>query len=213
MNSKNLSLISLVAITFILSGCFAPINSVYDNAQTLEKKEFRVQGNYSQYYGMNYIDEFSSINNNYGISVGYGFSDNFNLYFRYERLDTRMTIKIFDEDLEIGGLNYYELGTKFRLKEDKIAMGIPIGLYEYEGGIITSLDPRVFFTFRKNDKFEFNLVPKMHFFFGDGVGIYPALSLGFGLSSNLDKWAIRPEIGFDYFFNWGIGFNYNFNSR
>ena len=53
----------------------------------------------------------------------------------------------------------------------------------------------------------------MHVFIGDGVGILPAINLGLGLSSNLDKWAIRPEIGYDRYFTFGVGVNYNIKPK
>ena len=41
----------------------------------------------------------------------------------------------------------------------------------------------------------------------------PGLSLGIGLSNNLDQWAIRPEVGFDGNLNFGVGVNYNFTKK
>lgn len=48
---------------------------------------------------------------------------------------------------------------------------------------------------------------------GDGASLLPAVSLGLGLSKDLRKWAIRPEIGYDQFFAFGVGFNYYFRRR
>jgi hypothetical protein len=34
-----------------------------------------------------------------------------------------------------------------------------------------------------------------------------------GLSSNLDKWAFRPEIGYDGCFSFGLGLDYHLNTK
>jgi len=45
------------------------------------------------------------------------------------------------------------------------------------------------------------------------LGILPGFSFNIGLSEDLDKWAIRPEIGYDGYFNFGIGANVNFGKK
>jgi hypothetical protein len=39
--------------------------------------------------------------------------------------------------------------------------------------------------------------------------LYPGFNVGLGLSNNLDQWAIRPEIGWDGFFSYGIALSMN----
>ena len=67
--------------------------------------------------------------------------------------------------------------------------------------------PKAYITFlNDSDQFEFSVIPKCHFYFGNGIeslsgtNIMPAISLGAGFSSDLNKWAIRPEIGIEQFF-------------
>ena len=70
---------------------------------------------------------------------------------------------------------------------------------------MTTLGPRFFFTLRKGDNFEFNVIPKARIFISEGASFMPGISVGFGISKNLDRWAIRPEIGYDSYFSLGIG--------
>jgi len=203
-------------LLFLLSSCFAPLNSVYDTAKLLEKKETRISANYSKYYGSEeFLSDFVNLNDNFGFSLGYGLSDKFNISCRYEYLKIKLgSIEIFNETVEMDNdLNYFEIGCKIRLIKDKLALGIPVGLYNWEGTSFISIDPRLYFTIRKSDKFDFSVIPKTHIFIDDGVNLLPGLSLGIGLSNNLDKWAIRPEVGFDGYLNFGIGVNYNFNKK
>ena len=68
------------------------------------------------------------------------------------------------------------------------------------------LDPRVYFTlFSSSGTFELNLVPKVHLLLLEGIGVTPGINVGLGFSSNLNKWAIRPEMGYDGYFSFGIG--------
>ncbi|MFT5998426.1 MAG: hypothetical protein ACI81P_000879 [Neolewinella sp.] len=197
----------------LFTGCFAPINSTFESAKLLDKGGIEVQGSYSKYYGASFDDEDSNTNNNVGFAVGYGVSDKFNVKLRYERINVTSSEGLFDIETDAYGLNYFELSNKFSLKQDKIAVSIPLGVYIYEGEAAYSLDPRLFFTFGKSQTFEFNVVPKMHLVFGDEFEATPGINLGFGISKNLKEWAIRPEIGFDGYGTIGIGLNYYFQPK
>jgi hypothetical protein len=205
----------LISVLLIASGCFAPVNLSFENAELLDKGETKVQASYSSYYGPEYDENSSNLfrnvhyHNNFGVALGYGISNNFNLGLRYERFKPLTEIKIFGEKFEWGskGFNYLEVGNKIRIKDDKLAVGIPVSLYFIEDVSFFSIDPRIYWTFRSNNKFETTLTPKAHLFFGDEVGFEPGFTLGFGLSDDLDKWAFRPEIGYDGFFSFGFGVN------
>jgi len=212
--------IIIFTLAVLSTGCFAPINSVFESAKMLEDGEIDLQGSYSTYYTTFDDDDFSSgnTNNNIGVGVGYGVSDKVNMKLRYERINIKAQKFTFLDD-EIGGgnshLNYFELSGKFQLKQDKIAFSLPLGLYtqQLDESALFVLDPRFIFTFSKNDKFEFNVIPKAHIFIGDGVGIMPGLNLGLAFSNDLNKWAIRPEIGYDFYFTFGVGVNYYLDSN
>lgn len=202
-------------ITILVSGCFAPLNSVFDNATLPLKNELRISGSYSRYYDTD-NDENSIIhlNNNQGFAITYGFTDRFNMSFRYEHLNLKYQYESesgwFDFDLSGDKVNYFGIASKIKLKKDKIALGIPVGIYFFEGDHIVMLDPMLYTTFRISDKFEFNIIPKTHIGFGDNISFAPGASLGLGVSSNLNRWAFRPEIGYDGYLYFGVGMNVNF---
>ena len=204
------SAILSILILVLVSGCFAPLNSVFDNATLPQKNELRIIGSYSGYYGPDNEEGLIHLNDNLGFSLGYGFSDNFNLNFRYEYLDVKYEYDFWGINLASEKVNYFGLSSKINLKKDKLALGVPVGVYFADGeylGII--LDPMLYVTFRNSDKFEFNVIPKAHIGTQD-ISILPGISMGLGLSKNLDKWAIRPEIGYDGCLYFGMGMNVNF---
>lgn len=77
---KRSTLLTGLALLFLVSSCFAPLNSLHDNAKLLDKNEIRINGNYSKYYGSTFsLAEGTSkglvnLNDNLGLSIGYGFS-------------------------------------------------------------------------------------------------------------------------------------------
>lgn len=210
----------LFSAAFLIQGCFAPLNSVFENATLPSKHELQVKASASSYYGPDFDlgeeDNKSLIhyNDNIGIALRFGFTDKFNLGLRYEHLFIRNEFEMFDDDESYRGqINYYELSSKINLKEDKMALDIPVGLYDYEGEFFFAVDPRLIVSFRKSQKFEINLYPKVHIFIGDGIQFNPAIGAGLGLSSDLDKWAFRPEIGLDGNLFFGAGFTVNLNKK
>lgn len=206
---KNPAILSIL-IPVLVSGCFAPLNSVFDNATLPQKNELRILGNYSGYYGPDNEEGLIHLNDNLGFSLGYGFSDNLNLNFRYEHLDVKYEYDFWGINFASEKVNYFGIGSKINLKKNKLALGVPVGIYFADGeyvGII--LDPMLYVTFRLSSKFEFNAIPKAHIGTGD-IQINPGISLGLGLSNDLDKWAIRSETGYDGCLYFGVGMNINF---
>ena len=205
-------LIIILILSTLCSACFAPINSTFESARLLDKGEIELQGNYSSYHGSTFLEDGSSnINNNVGLAVGYGISDRFNMKFRYERMKIKAgDFEFLGEEIKLPVINYFEISNKFQLKQDKIAFSLPLGIYTTKLGesVRFVLDPRFFFTFFQNEKFEVNLIPKAHIFIGNGVVFMPGMNLGLGFSNDLNKWAIRPEIGFDGYFTYGVGANF-----
>lgn len=143
--------------------------------------------------------------------------------FRYEHFSvkTNYDIELFDlSDLSKHlSISYFELENKFKFKHANIAIGIPIGYYSYWVDNVNTngnfyIDPRMYFTFfSSTNKFELNFIPKAHLMIFDGGMIFqPGLCLGLGFSSDLKKWAIRPEFGFDGYASFGISLNLNLSS-
>ncbi len=214
---KRILLFFLALPVFLSTACFAPINSVYEDACMLKKGQVELQGNASMYSFpfAAFEEDISFITNyNYGGMVGFGVSDKVNLRLRYEHLYWKWWNEdfgdIFGDDIEnVPGWHYAEASAKFGLIPDRLAISTPLGIYLVDGEHLFVFDPRLIYTFRPSDNFSLSIVPKAHIFFGEGGAFaMPGLSLGFGLSSDLNKWAIRPEVGFDFYFYLGAGFSY-----
>jgi len=209
---KNLILILIAGL--FLTGCFSPINSVYDTAKLLEVGEIQVKGNYSVYSTIVQVT-----NVNVGASAAVGIHDKVNLGLRYEQLhgtDYNISDSQFNEKINY---NYFEARAKFKLYKDNVAFETPISLYTHEGNPLTfSFEPRLYFTYRANKYLDFTNVMKINYLknieddrlFLGAERIFPGVIFGIGLSSDLDDWAIRPEVGYDGNFTCGVGFSYNF---
>jgi len=214
MKNNILTIVGFLSI-ILLSGCFAPMNTVYESARTPNAGEFELSGNYSHYYPF-WVDTvylLQPTNRNYGGSLAFGLSDNFSMKFRYERMNVESIqfwdIKIREEGENIDEFDYFEIGGKLALWKDHIALSLPVGMYRNGENNMTTMNPRLFLTLG-GDKFEFSVIPKATILFGeDEIIAIPGATIGFGFSNDLNKWAIRPEIGFDgLFVNAGIGINY-----
>ncbi len=198
----------------LLCSCSAPVNLSYDNGKTIPKGNLEILGSYSDYNtgeGLNW-------SSNYGARICYGITDNYNLKFRYERINMDYlledVVKIPDflddyfKDRINYDLNYFEIENKLKLRHANVSFGLPLSYYSYpeiHNGYF-EFDPRIYLTlFRGTNIVELNLVPKCHFVFVQNFYAMPGISVGLGLSNNLDRWAIRPEIGWDGYFSYGIG--------
>jgi hypothetical protein len=188
--------------------CFAPVNSTFESARLLERGEIDVQASISNYSGQDFLNEENvNLNNNAGFAIGYGFSDRFNMKLRYERIKTNFAIEVFGVEFMLNNYDYLELGTKVKLYKDIMSFSMPLFVYLIEDETLFGVDPRFFLTTRVNENFEVTVTPKAHIFFTDEVTVWPAMSIGFGISKNLKKWAIRPEFGYDGYLTVGLGAN------
>lgn len=197
------SILVFLFICWCLGGCVsvAPVNSSFESAKTLGKGNVELAGNYSSYSmkGTNYEGEKESVktNNNFGFRVGFGVSEKVDLKFRYERL-----IPADKENREeVKGVNYFAFTPKFAIYKKFIAGYTDMGMYTYRASdgsysdVIWFASPRMAFTYPSGKYFDLTLSPKLDFYFGSGTSVNWGVNLGWGLSSNLDRWAIRPEIG------------------
>jgi hypothetical protein len=182
----------------------------------LDKNGIEINGNVSTYSGFildnNDKTGYRKFSDNYGLALAYGLSEKMNLKFRYEKMNTVADWEIFDLQLEIPtDINYFEFAGKFQLNQDETAIMTPIGIYSYGDELLFTFAPRFLATIRNNNHIELNVSAKMNIFFGDDIFVMPGFNLGLGVSSNLDKWAFRPEIGYDGFFTAGAGISYYLN--
>tara|TARA_B100000214_G_C23815120_1_gene556910 strand:+ start:100 stop:705 length:606 start_codon:yes stop_codon:yes gene_type:complete len=119
-----------------------------------------------------------------GFQIGYGISDTNNLIFRYEH----------GEGCCLKGsgfkVNYLSIGPKTQYIKDRLSFYYPLSLYVNKKSVFL-FEPTLLYT--KSFKYlEFN--PSYKILIGSNEYI-DVLTLGFGLSTNLDKWIFRTELG------------------
>lgn len=189
----------------MLGACVVPINSTYESARMLKRGNFEAAGHYTRYI-YSEDGESEAVNSNFGLRFGYGITDRVDLKARY--------IRLAPEEEGSEGVNYAEMAAKFQLAERWAAASLPVGLYFASEETEVVISPKFLFTYPANDQFEATFAAKADIFPEDEADLYLGFNLGLGISSNLDKWAIRPEVGVmvdpgesGASWAWGIGFS------
>jgi hypothetical protein len=213
---KNSSMIAMIiCCMWLIDSCvsMAPVGSNYESAKSLGKGNIELMGNYSS-YSLRTEDEYEekgieNVNKNYGFRIGCGISPRVDLKFRYERL-----IPALQEDKDqLNGANYFALSSKFSILENHIAAALDAGFYTYtlkednqHSEEIFFFTPRLTLTYPTGKYFDLTLNAKIDLLPSEGLS-YLGFNLGCGISSDLDKWSLRPEIGFINDFSGTTWFN------
>jgi hypothetical protein len=216
MKQKNLLLAAglLTSLSFFSCVTVAPVNAGYEKAGTLGKGNVELSGNYTHYI-VSSEGESDAINNNYGFKAGYGLSDKFDLKLRYEKL-----MPVEQEPDSKFKVNYMSIIPKVSLVDKKLSLLVPISRYNFkdedqDGKPIKdhsySIAPQIIRTFTsKTNQADFSIGLKGDYIINSGEDAENDFLLGFsagaGFSNNLDKWAIRPEVGYLFKPGDGIGF-------
>lgn len=219
-----LSIITVITFSLCLSSCaFVPVNNQYEKAGTLKKGNIELSGNVTG-NSITGVGESAAINNNFGFRAGYGITDKFDLKIRYERL-----IPTTKNEDGFNGANYISIVPKFALIPNKLSLLVPLSRYSFTDVIseskssLNSIAPNVLYTItgaKKKNDVTFGLKTDFLFggggskeFEGGGGAVILGLTVGAGFSSDLSKWAVRPEVGMSYlgagaFLNYGVGFQF-----
>lgn len=186
--------------------CVAPVNLTFDTAKTLRKGEVDVQGSFSTY-----LSKGENINSNFGGKLGIGITDTYTIKLRYEHLEPTAFFWSSDPLFSIDYVpvvDYFELENKITLGKSA-AIGLPLAYYSWGS---FSFDPRYYVTFVNRSKtIDCTFVPKIHILIYEWkyTSITPGIAFGMGISSDLDRWAIRPEIGWDGYTSYGVALTIN----
>lgn len=203
----------LAAVLLMATSCVIPVNTFMESARTLEQGAVEFTGSYAK-YSISDEGESESLNSNFGLRVGYGLTDRFNLRVRY--------IRMIPEGEDGGSVNYMAVSPKFSLKENVFALTTPIGAYFGEGDPTWFFSPRIILTHSlPNDKFDFSFSSKVDFYLEEDVDPTIGFNIGAGLSTDLNRWAIRPEVGLLFntdsedsakYWAFGVGLTYNISN-
>jgi hypothetical protein len=148
-----------------------------------------VSGHYS---AVSFADdaESSKVQDNLGLQAAIGVGRLVDMRARYERISVNG---------EGEGTNVLGIGPKVAFVEDRVAFHLPVGL-AFGGGIESSdtweMHPTILLTAPLDGKLEVNGSAKMLVPLTTGRGDpLVAFNVGLGISSDLTRWALRPEFG------------------
>ncbi len=186
----------------------APVFSEMQSARLVGKGQVEATGLYSN-VGFAEDGEADHIQNHAGVRVAYGVSDQFNIRVGYEN--------VFESGET--GAHVVGIGAKIPIIRNRIAAYLPIGT-AFGGNISTSeswqMQPTVLFTVPVTNNIEFNPSAKWLFPFSSNQNNLVAFNFGAGLSTDINRWALRPEIGLLYdpgsgghFTQYSVGFSFN----
>ncbi|UCF70299.1 MAG: hypothetical protein JSW49_08900 [candidate division WOR-3 bacterium] len=186
-----LSRVCLTSIVFtLLVGCVPPFSAM-QSAKLAGKGRIEVTPMFSTVLAS--FESTEHVQNEFGLQVAFGLADGVDLQLRYEFISFKV------EDMS-GSANVIGIGPKIRLIKDMVAVNLPIG-FAFGGDIDDISDtwqfhPTLHFTLSAGSNFELNPSTKMLIPLGGDGDVLLAFNLGLGMSTDLRKWAIRPEAGF-----------------
>jgi hypothetical protein len=204
--------VCLAALPALLSGCAAPFADL-QGARLAGRGNVEVTGSFSTIHFSSDSDG-GEVQREYTGQLAVGGGDHTDWRFRYTRIGP-------PGDGGDGGLNVFGVGPKFATASQRMAFALPIGFavgQDISVGDTFQMHPTVFFTVPAGRSFEVNLSGKALVSLSGGSTGFAA-NLGFGISSDLDRWALRPEVGVlvypegdGHFRHLSLGLSYNLGS-
>lgn len=188
-----------------LQSCFAPLHTSYESARSLPKGEIQLTGS-----GSNTLAHFPFLlptNQSLGGGIQFGLTDNIDVKIRHERFISLELQEAFSSKLD-NEYSYTEIGVKTTILEDHLAMALQVGRYLglTESGSILSINPQVILSMQANKHFEVTTIPNITILSYEGNRlVYPGIITGINVSTDINKWAVRPEIGIGPYFTMGVG--------
>ncbi|NNE30003.1 MAG: hypothetical protein HKN16_10215 [Saprospiraceae bacterium] len=188
----------------------------YENASALKPGQVQVSGAYGTSDEHRFEDDQFNFVQNYFGRVGVGLKGGFGLYGSYYHKGRRDPDGLwsFSDDYETSAYDLYELGFKYTIIEKELALKGGLGMYFVENDYVAQgLNLQIIYSYRFNPHIDGSLI--MHgtgVYEQNGYGLVLGLNAGAGFSTNLERWAIRPEIGFNMrTFTAGIGLEIKLN--
>ena len=181
----------LFPILVFLAGCAAPFSDL-QSAKLVGKSKAEATPSFSSAH---YSDDANTgtrhVQNHYGIQAAYGMSNKVDFRLRFEHI-------LLEKEGE-DPFNVIGFGPKIAIVEDVAALNLPFGFALRDGIDVSQtweFHPTLIFTPLSAGQFEINtsakaLVPLNR----DNSDVLVAFNLGAGLSTDIEKWAIRPELG------------------
>ena len=183
----------------MVSSCMPPVFSELQSARTVGAGELEATAGFSSNFSV-FDDEGKQYNehafDHVGVHLAYGLAD---------RVDMRARLEYIwiDNGSDPGGTyNIFGMGPKGAIVKDRLAVYLPVG-FAFGEEIEKTADtwqfhPTLLLTLPINDHFEFNPSGKVLIPINSEMETLIAFNIGMGLSTDLSKYAIRPEFGLLY---------------
>jgi len=181
--------LEVIALVLVISGCFPPSASMQD-ARMVGKGGARLTG---YWYGLEDAGAGGEkVANVYGGLLGIGSSDRTEVQFRLDHFD------FVDDDDDNSGYSFVSVGPKFGFSENRLAFLVPLGMYVGEDMAFESIQihPTLLATQPVDRRFEVNAAAKLLLPLDPDYFTWLCLGAGVGLSSNLDRWVLLPEVSY-----------------
>lgn len=191
-------------LSIAVTSCVVPVNLNFETAEIREKGDVAITASVSQQIRGSFAQKDTKWlpkELGFGVRMDVGVGERSNLSLRYENTfltyDNRQNFIECQWKLALGK-RYFDPN-----KDVKFALGIPMQFYFYDDYQACILNPRLFITFSNTSQnYRFTLIPKGYVIYDEAIASYfvhPLLGFGisanWAFSSNLEKWAIMPEIG------------------
>lgn len=178
----------LLLVTALLPGCIHLPDQ--QSARILDEGQWELTPSYSR-VSVSFEGDSEHVGDQYGLHFGLGLSEQAEFRGMYQRVTEPGA---GDDDANLLGA-----GVKVSLVEDVLALNLPIG-FMFGDGIESSdtwtVAPTVLATWRAAPTFELNpSIKAIYPFAVDDPELLLGFHLGAALSADLDRWAVRPEIG------------------
>jgi hypothetical protein len=176
-----------------MTGCI-PYHADQQSARLLEPGRVEVTPSFTAV-----SSEGAHVQNQLGVRAGYGLSTRTELRGMIERVSLADGGDDFEDDDSNVSVWTVAAGPKFAIVPNRVAFYLPVGLASGSGietGKTLTTVPTLLASFSNNRTLEFTpsikaILPLT----AEEKELVVGLHLGAGISSNLDKWAVRPEFG------------------
>ena len=164
----------------------------YESATQLNKSEVAISGSY---LSGRFSIHGKSI---FGVQLGFGASEFTELKLKYIRGNSKYGFP--NEEI-------IELSAKFSIRKDELALLLPFTILFDDNKPTILVNPKYIITILSEKNFDLSISPGVLL----NLDVLPAFllscNINTGLSTDLSKWAIRPELGIIYipFFGGGLG--------
>jgi len=190
-----LAFLALGSAVVLLTGCVAPFSDL-QSARLLGKGNAEVTPSYSSVSASD-EGETQKVQDHYGVQAGWGLSKFMDLRLRYEHISASFEV---DGEPESISANVFAFGPKFRLAKNWLAFYVPVGFAfggdVEDGSQSWQVHPTLLATVPLGKFLEINPSAKVMIPFSSDAGdVLYAFNLGLALSSDVTKWALRPEVG------------------